>query len=242
MNSCFISSTCGPVWTVWALFSLALCSFQSLQSQTTAPCWTRSKIFLMSCLRPSALLWTYCSLRFANEILLFLVYTLWVKYYHVHLFCICSFCARTQWTGFISWRVSRCRPSFMAFHSTLSSLKRRLWKPSWSSGLILTGQPQQWEACHWTISIALTVIESFILLQLPLNCLLLWPTWTWAQLHSRLVKHKTGLCLWAWIQTLARHEKLCRLWTCLWYMCRPLGLALLFLQCSEVRFPLYVHS
>ncbi len=102
----------------------------------------------------------------------------------------CSFCARIRRTGFVTWSVSRCRPSFVALHLTLSSFKSRLSTLSLSSGLIPTGQPKQGEAFHWITLITLTVIKSFILF----NCLLLWPTWTWAQPHSRLVKHKTGLC------------------------------------------------
>lgn len=41
-------------------------SFHFLQSRTTAPCWTRSEIFLTTCPRPSAPLLPSCSLRSLN--------------------------------------------------------------------------------------------------------------------------------------------------------------------------------
>lgn len=104
-----------------------------------------------------------------------------------------SFCARIQWTASVIWRVSGCRPSFVAPHSTRTSSKRRLLNSSWSSGLILSGRPKQWEAFQWTILITLTAIKFFTLLQLHPNCLLLWSTWSWAELRSRCVKFKTGL-------------------------------------------------
>lgn len=182
---------------------LSFCSFQYLQSRTTAPCRTWSQSLLMSYLRPSALLWSYCSQRCVNVILPSLMYTLplmkILSYVSISIpLNRRSFCARTHWTDFVTWSVSRRRPSFVALHLTLSSFKRCPLKSSWSSGLILIGHPKQWEAFHWTTLLTLTVIKSFILRQLPLNCLLRWPTWTWAQLQSRLVKHKTGLCFWKW--------------------------------------------
>lgn len=88
-------------------------------------------------------------------------------------FCPCSFCAKIQRTGFVTWSVSRCNPSFVAPRSTLSSFRRHLLTSSSSSGLILIGRPKREEAFHWIILIALTVIRSFILLQIPLNCHLL---------------------------------------------------------------------
>lgn len=90
----------------------------------------------------------------------------------------CSFCARIQPTGFVTWSVLRCRPSFVALRLTLSSFKRHLSTSSLSSGLILIGQPKRGEAFRRATLTALTVIRSCVLLQVPVNCLLLWPAWT----------------------------------------------------------------
>lgn len=83
----------------------------------------------------------------------------------------CSFCARIQRTGFVTWTLSRCRPSFAALRSTRSCFRRRLSTSSSSSGLIPTGQPKRGEVFHWTALITLTVISSFVLPLIPLNCL-----------------------------------------------------------------------
>lgn len=89
--------------------------------------------------------------------------------------CWCSFYARIQPGGFVTWSVSRCSPSFTALHLILSSFKRHLLTSSWSSETILIGQPKQLEDVHWMTLITSSAMKSFVL-QLLMNRLLLLPT------------------------------------------------------------------
>lgn len=100
--------------------------------------------------------------------------------------CWRSFCARIRPTGFVTWSVSRCSPSFVALHLTLFSFRGHLLTPSSNSGFILIGQLKQEGD-----SMPLTVTTSFTLPVFPLKCPRLWPAWTWAQPHGRLPEPKT---------------------------------------------------
>lgn len=80
----------------------------------------------------------------------------------------------------------------MACRLTLSSWRRHTLNWSLSSGPILIGKPNQGEACQSATSSTLTVMKSSILLQLPLNYLLLWSIWTWAKFQSRRGKVKAA--------------------------------------------------
>lgn len=82
----------------------------------------------------------------------------------------CSFFVKAQPTDSGTWSLSRCSPSSVAFHSTLSSFRRHPLTSSCSSDSTLIGPLKQGGAFHWMILITL----------IAMKCLLLWPKWTWA--------------------------------------------------------------
>ncbi|KAM9733398.1 ribosomal protein S6 kinase-related protein-like isoform 2-T2 [Menidia menidia] len=67
------------------------------------------------------------------------------------------FYAKTQRTAFDTWSLSRCGPSSVAPHLTLTSFRKRRWTSSSSSGSTLTGRLNQGEEPRSTRFLSLTV-------------------------------------------------------------------------------------